>query len=93
MRFECADDSYTVFFEGWHEEFDDSEEALNCLAFGLSKDCRLKEHSRGSTPYKWTVEYLDGDNWEESSTTGTFFFPFWKSKKMRYLQNNLIDRR
>src|SRR5258707_14732169 len=26
---------YTVFFNGWHEEFIDQDDALNCFAFGL----------------------------------------------------------
>ena len=39
--------TYTVSFDGWHEDFHDRDEALNCFAFGLSADCRLKEYRRG----------------------------------------------
>lgn len=35
------------------EHFGDAHEALNWFVFGLSEDCRLKVHRRGS------VEYLD----------------------------------
>lgn len=81
---------FTVSFAGWHEEFQDKDEALNCFAFGLSSGCRLKEIRRGSFAYKWTVESKENENRVEDSTTGLFFFPFWKKKEVRYLQNNLI---
>lgn len=48
--------SLTVSFEGWHEEFQNEEEALNCLAFGLSESCRLRVLRKGSVDYKWIVE-------------------------------------
>lgn len=41
-----------VYFNSWHEEFDDEDEALNCSAFGLSSECRLKEFNRNGEPYK-----------------------------------------
>ncbi|MDA7428136.1 hypothetical protein PGB28_06680 [Primorskyibacter aestuariivivens] len=40
-------DVYQVNFDGWHEHFDAEQGALNCFAFGLSKECRLKVVSRG----------------------------------------------
>lgn len=82
--------SFTVSFNGWHEDFQNEEEALTCFAFGLSADCRLKEYKRGSFAYKWTVEARENGEWVEDSTTGLFLFPFWKPKESRYLQNNLI---
>jgi hypothetical protein len=39
----AASNDYTVHFNGWHERFTNAEEAINCVAFGLSTDCRLKE--------------------------------------------------
>src|SRR5215204_3167242 len=82
--------SYTVSFDGWHEDFRDKEEALNCFAFGLTSDCRLKEYRRGNVTYKWLVESKENGEWVEDSETGLFLFPFWKKKEMRYLQNDLI---
>ena len=83
---------YTVFFDGWHEDFHDEEEALNCFALGLSDECRLRESRRGSFAYKWTVESLEDGKWLEDATTGLFLFPFWKRPVVRYLQNNLLSR-
>ena len=85
--------SYTISFEGWHEDFEAEEEALNAFALGLSVQCRLKEYRRGNFAYKWTVEYLDDEGqWKEESTTGLLLFPFWKRSTVRYLQNNLLRR-
>jgi hypothetical protein len=86
-------DSLTVFFNGWHEDFQDQEEALNCFAFGLSADCRLKETQHGKVASKWTVEAKANGEWVEESTTGLLLFPFWMKKKTIYLQNTLISAR
>ena len=80
--------NFTVHFNGWHENFESEEEALNCFAFGLSSECRLKEFRRGSEPYKWTLEYKEGENWIEDSTVGQFISAFWKKEIIYYLQND-----
>jgi len=90
VEFSMNRDSYIVAFEGWHENFADQTEALNCFAFGLSDKCRLKEYRRGNFPYKWTVEFLDGEQWTKESTTGLLLFPFWRKRTVRYLQNSLV---
>ena len=82
---------YTVSFNGWHEDFGKEDEALECFAFGLSDECRLKECRRGNFAYRWTVESTQAGNWVADSETGLFLFPFWKPKRVCYLQNNLID--
>lgn len=81
---------FTVSFNGWHEEFQGRDEALNCFAFGLSPECRLKEVRRGNFVYKWTVESREDGMWAEDATTGLFLFPFWRKKEVRYLQNDLL---
>ena len=83
---------YTVSFNGWHEDFEDEDEAKNVFAFGLSDECRLKECRRGSFAYKWTLESLEHGEWIEQSTTGLLIFPFWKKASVHYLQNNLLSR-
>jgi hypothetical protein len=80
----------TVGFEGWHEEFTDEEEALNCFAFGLSEDCRLRVFRCRGTDYKWQVlHHVDG-RWVTDSETGMFVFTFWLRKEQRELQNDII---
>jgi|SRR6266851_1489853 len=90
VRLDLAPDRYTVSFNGWHEDFQYEEEALQCFAFGLSDECRLKEWRRGNFAYRWAVESRENGRWVADSETGLFLFPFWKAKEVRYLQNNLI---
>lgn len=84
------DSGFVVNFDGWHEEFENEEEAMNCFGFGLSEKCRLKVVSRGKTDYKWIVESRTENGWEFSTLTSLLLFPFWRSKRVRYHQNNLI---
>lgn len=85
-----ADSSFTVGFEGWHEEFSNPDEALNCFAFGLSNSCRLRIFGRGGKDYKWQVFHQTDGKWMIESETGLLFFPFWRQMETRELQNALI---
>ena len=82
--------SYTVFFNGWHEDFEDVEETVNVFGLGLSDECRLKEYRRVNFAYKWTVETLEEGEWLEQSTTSLLIFPFWRKREVHYLHNKLL---
>jgi hypothetical protein len=60
---------YTVHFDGWHEEFTSEDEALDCVAFGLSTKCRLAIVLRGNMPTKWIVEGFENGTWTPSANT------------------------
>jgi hypothetical protein len=79
-----------VYFDAWHEVFEDEEEAVRCFLFGLSKECRLRVESRGGADCTWTVEHKRGDDWISDSTTGLLFSRFWRRKQVRYLQNRRL---
>ena len=83
----------TVFFNGWHEDFENPDEAVAVFGFGLSDGCRLREYRRGGFAYKWTVESLEQGQWKEDSTTGLLIFPFWRRSEVHYLQNKLVSTR
>ncbi|QUS56186.1 hypothetical protein [Pseudovibrio brasiliensis] len=78
---------FLVSFAGWHEAFDDFQQALDCVAFGLSERCRLKVTLRGSTECAWTVQSREMSKWRDDSTTGLIFVPFWRSKRTEFRQN------
>jgi len=80
-------DSFVVGFDGWHEHFDSEEDALNCFAFGLSGDCRVKVVYRGSFAHRWTVEFKTDGGWREDSTTGLLVYPFWRRPRAVYRTN------
>jgi hypothetical protein len=83
---------FTVTYgEGWHDHFNSAQDALNCFYFGLSNNCRLKTVLAGDFPYKWTVEYNEGNEWLEDSSTNLIFFPFWRTRHHIYQQNTDIS--
>jgi len=90
--FSDDEEEYTVGFDGWHQHFDKSEveEALNCFAFGLTNECRLKVKSRGGKNYKWVMEALKNGVWVAYSTTGLFSFSFWNKAEVKYLTNDVL---
>jgi len=90
VRLDAGDTEYTVSYSGWHDHFEDPDEALNCFGFGLSDNCRLKVYLHGDSEYKWKVEYLKNRKWHKDSETGVLFFKFWQKKKIVYLQNKLV---
>jgi hypothetical protein len=81
--------NYTVSFDSWHEEYDTAEDALDCFAFGLSEDCRLKISSRGNFAHAWSVEEQDEDGqwspceWIGCNETGLLAPPLFWLKKHR----------
>lgn len=82
---------FTVNFEGWHEEFTSEDEALDCFAFGLSPKCRLAIVLRGDTETKWVVEGFESGAWTPDSETGLLLQPFWRSARVEYRQNRVLD--
>jgi hypothetical protein len=84
------DDGYTIHFDGWHEDLQSEDEALNLFAMGLSDQVRLRVTSRGAFDHSWTLETREGIGWAEGSTTALLLFPFWRRRKVRYLQNRLL---
>lgn len=82
---------FTVNFEGWHDEFTSEDEALNCFAFGLSPKCRLAIFFRGDTETKWVVEGLENGAWAPESETGLLLQPFWRSARVEYRQNRVLN--
>jgi hypothetical protein len=83
----AANNEFVVHFDGWHKHFNNEDAALNCFAFGLLGRCRLKVCRRWKIEYRWTLESLTDRGWEEDSTTGLLFFPFWGSREITYREN------
>ena len=83
---------YTVYFDGWHESFENQDEAIDCVGFGLSNSCRLQITMRGSQHHKWVLESNRDGEWVQDSQTGLLFYPFWRQKSIVYKQNQLIQR-
>lgn len=83
-------DDFIVYFDRWHEHFHDLNTALNCFAFGLSHECRLKVTLRGNMECAWTVQSQEEGAWTDDSTTGLLLVPFWSEKRIEFRQNKLL---
>ena len=81
---------FTVYFEGWHEEFESEDEALDCFGFGLSPRCRLAVALRGNGETSWTVEGLRNGVWTTDSKTTLLLQPFWRPARIEYRQNHVL---
>lgn len=87
---------YTVFFDMWHTQLHDAEQALNCFAFGLSDNCRIKVTCRGGLPHAWSVERRKkGNEWVDYELvgrypTGYILFPHRHKAEVKYLQNHFV---
>jgi hypothetical protein len=92
VSFYAASPDYVVHFDGWHETFDSTDQALECFAFAFSGECRLAITYRGRTPVKWVLEHLKEGRWRVHSEVGQFFIPFWLRPHVVYKQNpNLLS--
>ncbi len=90
VSFVALENKYYVYYNSWHQEFRNEEDAISCFAFGLTNRCRLKINSRGKRDYKWVLEYEDRGEWKEYSKTMGFDIQFWKKTDVRYLTNNIL---
>jgi len=79
--------AFIVFYDGWHAHLSDAQEAVDCFLFGLTPQCRLRVTEYGSSPYKWTMEWLTDGQWQGDSTTGLLFVPFWRKKSISFMCN------
>ena len=80
--------AYTISFKGWHEHFIDENDALNCFAFGLFDDARIKVVSYGKRTYSWTLQARKDNKWIDRETTTLLFYPFWMKRKEEFFQNH-----
>jgi len=87
---EVWENHYSVSYNRWQQDFYTAEEAANCFLFGLSNRCRLKVQSKDGVPFRWTVEFSDGSDWQERSTKSGWSYRFLSPATTVYLQNDLL---
>jgi hypothetical protein len=82
---------YTVCLATWHREFGDEYDAKGTFFAGLTDQYRLEVFSRGNVDYRWRIQYREFNDWINGSIVGIFSYPFWKRKRVRYLQNDWLS--
>lgn len=90
MSFVEEAQGFSVYFGPLRCRFESEDEALDHLAFGLSKKCRLREMARGK-PYKWILEQETAEGWRAMREAGFLFFRFWRGRTEVVYQNALLS--
>ena len=80
-----------VYCSGWHEEFEDAEEAKNCFLNALTDRVRIIVSVRGSYEYKWEYQALENETWKGFGATCLLLVPFWRKANECVKQNNLLN--
>jgi len=85
------DDRYAyVSCSGWHEEFEDKDEAKNCFLNALTPRVRILVTARGGYEYKWEYQALNNEIWHGYGVTGLLVFPFWRKVEQTAKSNNVL---
>lgn len=84
---------FELYLGGWYKEFtttdaEETLEAMNYFKLALTRNFRIKEFSRGTTPYKWLLEYKTPEGWQQDSATSKLNLKMWKGRHTKYLQND-----
>lgn len=83
-------DRVTVYYDLWHEHFDQPMHAAACFLSGLASATRLRLKLAGRTPYRATLETRVEGAWGHAGTVGAIFFPFWRRRGAELRQNGWI---
>ena len=86
-------DEWTVYLGsgGWHQHFDDAEDALDLIAWCYSGQARVREIWRDRSPQKAFLEAREDDGWRAISETGLILVPFWRKRREVVMENpNLL---
>ena len=89
----CAEDDRFAYVScsGWHEEFEDKEDARNCFLNALTPRVRILITTRGSYEHKWEYQALEDDLWQGYGVTGLLVFPFWRRAKQIAKSNRVFN--
>ena len=90
ITFSYHENEYTVSFGNWHGRFTSEEDVIDFIGLGLSKNCRLREVSRGGKAFRWTIESIIDGKWHTVYETAYLSLKFWEKPKEVIFQNNFI---
>lgn len=85
--------SYYVGIEDTSFHADTSERTIEFFNAVFNEGCRLTQTYKGSIPYKEKLEICKNGNWEHFANGYTFWWPFWKKKKIKIIETKPINTR
>jgi hypothetical protein len=99
VGFAMREDSYTLWAEGWHDEFvmggDPTEDARLLLArvrMLLDGRARLCVRYAGRMPYRWTLVVEDEEGWRGYfDVTGLLFYNYFGRRTTREKINRRLE--
>ena len=86
-----AGDRFMVMFHYWFDVFDNEEEVIKMVRFGLSGDCRLRVNKKGNRYLEWTPQYRMRGKWFDMDSMETIYFPVGEAEEgtRGYWQNGI----
>ena len=85
-------DEISIHFEAWHEHSVAPGPAIEHFLAGLTDHVRLRVSRFGGNAWRWTAEFLEGEDW---NALGSMYYPFsmrfWRKSEKVYLQNHRIS--
>lgn len=88
----CAEDERFAYVScsGWHEEFEDREDAKNCFLNALTSRVRILVTIRGNYEHKWEYQAFEDESWQSYGVTGLLVFPFWRKAEKIIRSNSVL---
>ena len=83
--------SYSVSCDGWYTQFREASDALDCVELALSESTRLEVWVRGKTRYRWILQRRSKQGWATVGERTALLRPFWRRRRIVYLQNRLLE--
>lgn len=90
-------DSYTLFCDGWHDEFvmekcpnETARSILGKLKTIFEGKLKVRVTYAGKLPYKWEILFDEGIDWEVLPLTGLLFYNYFGKRKTIEKINRII---
>lgn len=83
----------TIFAGGWHEHYNDAEQAAATFMWLLTPKTKIVLSFRGRSQIGWKLQWDEDGKWMTGGR-GTILLPFlfWGPKREETFQNRLLDR-
>ncbi len=86
-------EEHVLYLDEFHIHIENSAEGSEQLysevVYALSGVTRLEVHSKGGVDFKWVTQFKDVDGqWCDTGEMTSIRFDFWRTPKVRFLQNS-----
>lgn len=100
IRVVARENAIDLHAGGFLTHFDDPPDPaqLAAKALGLARDLlspamRLREFRAGGVPYRWQIQYQQGDRWQDEEEFGLLFWNYFGQRSKVVYQNDQLPSR